>query len=170
MGDLEIKVRASFLLIKLYRTPCGSARVGMPSGGFIGFFCAMSSRCCGMSGAATLRERYEVWVRLSGCSGIKDVLWMLHRSNETVWMWRLQSRECGWVKCLLHVENVLHECRRSCHEQHEHEHLTSSLPRFRSTWSRALGPDSATCADLEHVCDYSYCRATEQMRQNTLCH
>ena len=34
------------------------------------------------------------------------------------------------------------------------------LPLFWSTWSRAWGPDSATCAGLAHGSDYSDCRAS----------
>ena len=44
------------------------------------------------------------------------------------------------------------------------------LPLFWSTWSRARGQDSATCAGLAHGRDYSYCRASEQKRQNRLGH
>ena len=35
------------------------------------------------------------------------------------------------------------------------------LPLFWSTWSQALGLDSATCAGLAHGSDYSNCRASE---------
>ena len=45
------------------------------------------------------------------------------------------------------------------------------LPLFWSTWSRARGPDSATCAGLaalEHGRDYSYCTGSEQKRQKGL--
>ena len=44
------------------------------------------------------------------------------------------------------------------------------LPLFWSSWSRALGPDSATCAGLEHGRDYSYCKASAQKRQKGLSH
>ena len=35
------------------------------------------------------------------------------------------------------------------------------IPLFWSTWSRARGPGSATCAGLAHLSDYSNCRASE---------
>ena len=40
-------------------------------------------------------------VHLSGCSGLKEVAWMLLRSYATVWMQTLQSREDGWVNAEL---------------------------------------------------------------------
>ena len=42
------------------------------------------------------------------------------------------------------------------------------LPLFWSTWSRARGPDSATCAGLAHGRDYSDCRASELNLQKCL--
>ena len=42
------------------------------------------------------------------------------------------------------------------------------LPLFWSTWSPALGQDSATCAGLAHGRDYSYCRASELKLQKFL--
>ena len=42
------------------------------------------------------------------------------------------------------------------------------FPLFWSTWSRARGPDSATCAGLAHRRDYSYCRASELKLQKCL--
>ena len=42
------------------------------------------------------------------------------------------------------------------------------LPLFWSTWSRAWGPDSATCAGLAHGLDYSDCRASELKKQKSL--
>ena len=41
---------------------------------------------------------------------------------------------------------------------------------FWSTWSRARGPDSATCVGLAHARDYSICIASEQKWQNRLGH
>ena len=42
------------------------------------------------------------------------------------------------------------------------------LPLFWSTWSRARGQDSATCAGLGQGRDSRYCRASEQKWQNVL--
>ena len=42
------------------------------------------------------------------------------------------------------------------------------LPLFWSTWSRARGQDSATCAGLAHGRDKSDCRASEEMSQKCL--
>ena len=42
------------------------------------------------------------------------------------------------------------------------------LPLFWSTWSPALGPDSATCAGLAHGRDYCDCRASELKLQKCL--
>ena len=42
------------------------------------------------------------------------------------------------------------------------------LPLFWSTWSPALGPNSATCAGLAHGRDYSGCRALELKLQKFL--
>ena len=39
------------------------------------------------------------------------------------------------------------------------------LPLFWSTWKRALGQDSATCAGLVHGRDWSFCIASEQKWQ-----
>ena len=45
------------------------------------------------------------------------------------------------------------------------------LPLFCSTWSLALGPDSATsCAGLAHGRDYSDCRASEEISKKCLAH
>ena len=42
------------------------------------------------------------------------------------------------------------------------------LPLFWSTWSRAWGSDSATCACLAHRRGYSYCRESEQKLKKCL--
>ena len=40
--------------------------------------------------------------------------------------------------------------------------INTWLPLFWSTWSRARGPDSATCAGLAHGRDHSHCKASKQ--------
>ena len=45
-------------------------------------------------------------------------------------------------------------------------YMNIRLPLFWSTWSRAQGPDSATCAGLAHRRDYSDCRASEQSHKS----
>ena len=42
------------------------------------------------------------------------------------------------------------------------------FPLIGSTWSRARGPDSATCVGLAHGRDYSNCRASEIKLQKWL--
>ena len=43
--------------------------------------------------------------------------------------------------------------------------INIQLPLFWSTWIQALGQDAATCADLGHGLDYSYCITSEQKWQ-----
>ena len=49
-------------------------------------------------------------------------------------------------------------------------YMNIRLPLFWSTWSRARGPDSATCAGLAHGRDYCDRRASEEMSLKCLAH
>ena len=51
---------------------------------------------------------------------------------------------------------------RSCADLVLAPNMNIRFPLFLSIWRRARGQDLATCADLSHGYDYSYCIALEQ--------
>ena len=70
---------AAFCMYRMLHKPRQLSQISMrtltviPSRGSFGFFRITSSGCCGISAAPWRREYDEVRMRLSGCSGLKEV-------------------------------------------------------------------------------------------------
>ena len=108
----------------------------------------------------------EQWVGQHGFDS-RRVLKLFTAFGHFAWRW---ARRCTHMNSFVLLRSYFLEFRKWWSRADRVLTLNMNIrrPLFWSTWSLALGLDSATCAGLAHGLDYSDCRASEQKSKKVL--